>query len=307
MRYSVPHPIPYQGSKRRLATAILSFVPKGRFRRLIEPFAGSAAITLAAARTGLCDEYLIADVLPPLATLWTEIVEHPDVLCRAYRELWESQFTGDKNERYNQIRAEFNARHDPAKLLFLLARCVKNAVRFNPSGDFNQSADKRRTGTHPDTMEKEILAAHRALQGRCRVRCGDFRQVLEEAGTEDMVYLAPPYQGTSEGRDSRYFQSVSRAAIVDLLTDLNRREVQFILSYDGHCGDKVYGEPLPEHLNAHRVLLNVGRSSQATLNGRNADSVESVYLSQRLAVQGVPTEPVPLEHFAPQMPLLSLK
>ena len=46
-----PHPIPYQGSKRRLAAAILAHAPS--CARLIEPFAGSAAISLAAAARGL--------------------------------------------------------------------------------------------------------------------------------------------------------------------------------------------------------------------------------------------------------------
>ena len=38
-RWSVPHPIPYQGSKRGLAPIILAYFPS-HFRRLVEPFAG---------------------------------------------------------------------------------------------------------------------------------------------------------------------------------------------------------------------------------------------------------------------------
>jgi DNA adenine methylase len=214
---------------------------------MVEPFAGSAATTLAAASAKCCETFLISDALKPLAELWAEIIEQPTRLCDQYRDLWESQFKGDPIERYNEIRAAFNSDHDSAKLLFLLARCVKNAVRFNPSGQFNQSADKRRTGTHPNTMEREITAAHRLLRGRTRSLAGDFRTVLAEATPEDIVYLDPPYQVTSEGRDSRYFQSVSRQAIVELLEDLNRRHIQFVLSYDGHCGNRTYGEPLPAH------------------------------------------------------------
>ena len=44
----IPHPIPYQGSKRGIAEAILAYFPQ-HVTRLIEPFAGSAAVTLAAA------------------------------------------------------------------------------------------------------------------------------------------------------------------------------------------------------------------------------------------------------------------
>jgi DNA adenine methylase len=44
----VPQAFPYQGSKWNLAPAILRYFPDG-IGTLIEPFAGSAAITLAAA------------------------------------------------------------------------------------------------------------------------------------------------------------------------------------------------------------------------------------------------------------------
>ncbi|MBM3216625.1 hypothetical protein FJZ36_17140, partial [Candidatus Poribacteria bacterium] len=47
-RASVPHVIPYQGSKRRLADDILRYVPN-HVERLIEPFCGSAAVSLAVA------------------------------------------------------------------------------------------------------------------------------------------------------------------------------------------------------------------------------------------------------------------
>ncbi|MBA3849722.1 MAG: hypothetical protein C0502_06970 [Opitutus sp.] len=64
----IPHPIPYQGSKRNLAPCILPFFPHN-IRRLIEPFAGSAAITLAAAEKQLADSYVINDALPPALPL----------------------------------------------------------------------------------------------------------------------------------------------------------------------------------------------------------------------------------------------
>jgi DNA adenine methylase len=133
--------------------------------------------------------------------------------------------------------------------------------------------------------------------------CGDFRAVLRDAQPDDIVYMDPPYQGTSEGRDSRYFQGVPRQAIVEILEALNTKGVQYVLSYDGQCGPKAYGDPLPAHLNAQRVLLNTGRSSQATLNGVTAITLESIYLSPGLALPDAPNEPIRLEEFAVQMPL----
>jgi DNA adenine methylase len=304
MRFGAPHPIPYQGSKRLLAPAILSFIPRDRFNRLIEPFAGSAAITLAAAQKHMFEQYVIGDLLKPLTDIWQEIFRHPAKLSETYSALWYSQLKGDPTKRFNEIRAQFNQGQDPAKLLFLLARCVKNAVRFSTAGQFNQSPDRRRRGMRPDTMYQEIRAANRLLRGKCQVICGDFREVLRMARRDDLVYMDPPYQGISEGRDRRYIKGVQRNEMVEVLEDLNSRGIEYILSYDGHCGEKSYGEPLPDHLNAHRLLLEVGRSSQATLNGRDHVTVESVYLSPGLYSCATPAK-APLKAFSPQIALFS--
>ncbi|MGA2967497.1 MAG: DNA adenine methylase [Terriglobales bacterium] len=283
MRFGdIPHPIPYQGSKRQLAPLILSFIPAGKFERMFEPFVGSGAVTLAAARKKVCKKFVVSDKLEPLCGIWGQIVNNPKRLADEYSDLWERQFP-DSPAFFNRIRDEFNEDRSPAKLLFLLARCVKNAVRFNPSGQFNQSADKRRLGTKPKTMRAEIEAAHRLLLNKCEVRSGDYKTVLSMATPEDIVYMDPPYQGTSEGRDSRYFKGVPRDDLISMLKTLNRRGVQFVLSYDGACGDKTYGEVLPGGLRLKRVLVDAGRSSQATLNGKSARTVESLYLSARLA------------------------
>jgi DNA adenine methylase len=282
MRFSAPHPIPYQGSKRRLAQAILSYVPAGSFTRLVEPFAGSAAVTLAAAAQKRFSSYAIGDTLEPLIALWKAILVSPEEIALQYGALW-------RNERalpidaYYEVRAQFNQDHEPAKLLYLLARCVKNAVRFNPAGEFNQSPDKRRKGTHPDTMRQEILAANRVLKGKCRAVHCDFMQLFQNARQGDFFYLDPPYQGTSNGRDQRYFAGLSRSRLVEGLELLNRKEIPFILSYDGSCGQRSYGSPLPDRL-GKRILLDVGRSSQATLNGRKDVTVESLYVSHLLPV-----------------------
>lgn len=48
---NVPQPFQYQGSKRNLAPRILDYLPR-KMRRLVEPFAGSGALSLACAEGG---------------------------------------------------------------------------------------------------------------------------------------------------------------------------------------------------------------------------------------------------------------
>jgi len=92
----VRHPIPYQGSKRNLAAAILGYLPEP-FGTLIEPFAGSAALTLAAAARGAAARYVINDLNKPLVELWRTIIESPERLARQYESLWRAQHEDRRN------------------------------------------------------------------------------------------------------------------------------------------------------------------------------------------------------------------
>ncbi len=278
---AIPHPIPYQGSKRRIAAQILDHFPR-RVERLFDPCAGSGAVTLAAAKQGRASRYVMGEALVPLAGVWQRIVDGPEALAGHYAALW-SAAARDPRAHYDRVRAQFNADQDPAKLLYLLARCVKNAVRFNQSGEFNQSPDRRRRGVHPSKMRAELQAAHQLLAGQTVVRPGDLAELVEQATIRDLVYFDPPYQGTSGGRDRRYFTPLDLPRFIQVLERLRKRRIRFLVSFDGRTGDRSYGHLLPRELGLVRLELIAGRSSQATLHGRAAETVESLYLSPGLA------------------------
>jgi DNA adenine methylase len=294
---SVPHPIPYQGSKRALAPLILSHFPKDA-TRLIEPFAGSAAVALLAAQRRPVDQFVLNDVNAPLMHLWSSIINQPERLGAVYERLWQAQ-TGRERHFYDLVRTRFNKTQQPYYLLYLLARCVKASVRYNASGEFNQSPDNRRKGRQPRAMRQDIEAASRLLRHRTMVLSGDYRKVLAIATPNDIVYLDPPYQGVCATRDARYLNGVSVTDFVKTLEDLNKRNISYILSYDGRTGTKTFGQPLPASLQLTRIEVNAGRSSQATLLGRTDQTVESLYLSAALMKRNnLPVEilqPVPTQ------------
>ncbi|MBI5143295.1 MAG: DNA adenine methylase [Nitrospirae bacterium] len=280
MTYSIPHPIQYQGSKRNLASAILRYAPRD-MDRLIEPFAGSAAISIAAAASRLANTYLINDLNRPLIELLRLMVEKPLESAEHYRRIWNGQH-GNSIEHYYSVREEFNRTLDPNLFLYLLARCVKGSVRYNSDGLFNQSPDKRRHGTQPETMRANIFGVSSLLKGRAIFSSLDYRDVLEKAGVTDLVYMDPPYQGVCGERDSRYYSGISHDKFIAALERLNSRGISYIVSYDGRRGDKTFGEPLPVSLGLTRIELHAGRSSQATLLGRDELTYESLYLSSAL-------------------------
>lgn len=276
----LPHPLPYQGSKRNLADQILRYFPE-TFERLIEPFAGSAAITIASAYYFKANHFIINDINEPLTVLWNTLINEPKSIIKHYHDIWHGQL-GDEEKYYYQIREQFNETRKPEHLLFLLAKCVKAAVRYNANGDFNQSPDKRRLGRNPAMMRDDILRVSQLLKGKTEVLCTDYRNVLGLATANDFVYMDPPYQGTGINGGFNYAGNIEFDTFVVSLLDLNKRGVPFILSYDGRTGEKTFGNPLPEKLNLTKIEIAAGRSSQATLLNRREFTYEALYLSPAL-------------------------
>lgn len=277
---SIPHPIPYQGSKRQLAPIIARYFPKD-VRCLIEPFAGSAAVSLYASYHQFSQHFILNDINQPLIQLWEAIVQSPETLADRYEKLWYAQL-GRERTFYDAVRTRFNRTHHPYYFLYLLARCVKASVRYNSQGEFNQSPDNRRKGRHPHTMRQDILGASALLQTDITLTSMDYRETLNQATPDDLVYMDPPYQGVRDTSDPRYFQSIDTNDFVEVLTHLNTRHIPYIVSYDGRTGTKSFGQQLPESLGLHHIEIDAGRSSQATLLGRTDKTYESLYLSPAL-------------------------
>ncbi|MEE0851517.1 MAG: DNA adenine methylase [Christensenellales bacterium] len=284
MREKAPHLVQYQGSKRVLAPQILQYMPS-HFHRLIEPFAGMAAVSIAVAQGKLTDCFLINDLNAPLLNLLQAAVETPQELLSAYSALWQQQFDYGENhvQHYYAVRDQFNSGDtSPANMLYLLARCVKGAVRYGQAGNFNQSPDKRRHGTNPITLSANLFQISDLLKGKTAFCALDYHEILNMASPSDLVYMDPPYQGVTNCRDRRYLSGVTFQDFAEAVLQLNKRGIDFLISYDGICGEKSYGQDLPPELHCKKVLLNAGISTQATLLGQKATTLEALYISESL-------------------------
>lgn len=284
MNGTTPHIVQYQGSKRNLAPQILRYIPQ-KFNRLIEPFAGMAAITIAVSSQNRADRYLLNDLNKPLVNILEESITNPQRLIDNYTKVWCEQLTfeGGSVEHFYKVREDFNKGDQcAANMLYLLARCVKGSVRYSSSGMFNQSPDKRRMGTNPKNLARNVYMISSLLKGKTEFMSNDYREVTKNAKPGDIVYMDPPYQGVCTSRDCRYFSGIDFNEFVDCVEDLNRRGIDFIISYDGTCGDKQYGHDLPVELGLKKVMLNAGLSSQSLLLGKKETTREALYLSRNL-------------------------
>lgn len=295
MNVRVPHIAQYQGSKRILAPQILQYISQP-YKRLIEPFSGMAAISIAAAQKNKAESFLINDINTPLVEVLRTAITSPEHLHEEYTKVWEEQFsfTDGHLQHYYKVRDRFNqGEQTPANMLYLLARCVKGSVRYGKDGNFNQSPDKRRHGTKPSTIFNNITAVSHLLKGRASFSSLDYRQILIQARPGDLVYMDPPYQGVSNVRDNRYFSGVDYTDFVKAISDLDMRGIDYIISYDGVCGERKYGLDLPtSQLKCKRILLDAGLSTQATLLGKRQTTYEALYISNNIS--GIYNTPIQL-------------
>ncbi|MYG64032.1 MAG: DNA adenine methylase [Synechococcus sp. SB0669_bin_7] len=183
----MPHPVPYQGSKRKLAPIIGRYLPQG-ISTFYEPFAGSAAMTIYAAYHRRASRFVIGDSFEPIVRLLRAIVNEPEKTANQYKILWKGK-RDENNEYFNSIRDRCNKKQHHVDLLYLICRCVKNAIRFNKSGHFTQSVDKRRLGMRPDKMLSAILGVSSILQGRVEFRVGDWLETTADARPVNFLYM----------------------------------------------------------------------------------------------------------------------
>lgn len=283
----VPHLVQYQGSKRIIAPEIIRFFP-GKIERLVEPFSGTCAISILAAAENKCEQFWVNDINEPLIRMMKDCVNSPKKLADDYLSIWEGQFRADQNnvDYFYKVREEFNGgMKDSARMLFLLARVVKGSVRYNVRGELNQSCDKRRYGTKPQVIAENALGISELLKGKTCFSNKDYKEVLALTKPGDLVYMDPPYQGTSNkdhARDNRYIQGVDFEEFVEELAKLNDRGIDFIVSYDGMTGSRIIGKTLPQELELNHIYINAGFSAQATLNGKKEVTYESLYTSKRI-------------------------
>ena len=185
----IPHIVQYQGSKRKLASEILRHMPSS-FCSLTEPFAGVASVSIAAACEHRTDKFFLNDINMPLIDMLREAVEAPGRLLDEYSRLWSEQFSYEDRhtEHFYFVRDKFNrGEKSPANMLYLLARCVKGAVRYSADGKFNQSPDKRRHGTSPAKLKANIYILSELMKNKAVFSSCDYNEIEIQTLRTDLV------------------------------------------------------------------------------------------------------------------------
>ncbi|MDQ0190325.1 Dam family site-specific DNA-(adenine-N6)-methyltransferase [Alicyclobacillus cycloheptanicus] len=175
----------WAGNKYRILHRIQQLLPRGQ--RLIEPFAGSAAVFL----NTTFPQYVLNDANADLMNVYQTLKQYGRVYIQACQSLFKPEH--NVAEVYYAYREEFNSTSDSfrkAVLFVYLNRHGYNGLcRYNKDGRFNVPFGRYRNPYFP---LEEMLAFHRKAQF-ADLRCEDFETVMLQARPGDVVYCDPPY------------------------------------------------------------------------------------------------------------------
>jgi DNA adenine methylase len=175
----------WAGNKNRVKHHIVPRLPKGR--RLVEPFAGSCAISLASD----FESYLIADTNADLIDMYQFI----KIDANAVIEEAEKLFVPSNNEAeaFYRLRLEFNeavtSLRKSALFIYLNRHCFNGLCRYNASGGFNVPFGKY---SGPSCPSADILRFAEFAK-RCEFHHQSFQDTFSMTVSGDVIYCDPPY------------------------------------------------------------------------------------------------------------------
>lgn len=91
---------------------------------------GSILATVAPARG------VGSDSFAPLIEIWNMVRSAPDTVKGWYEQRWRYAMSGDTRERYEEIKAAYNASANGADFLYLTRACYGGVIRFRKADGY---------------------------------------------------------------------------------------------------------------------------------------------------------------------------
>lgn len=255
----------WAGGKYRLVERIQAKLPPGK--RLLEPFAGSCALSL---NTDY-EAYWLNDINLDLINLYQTIQREG----REFIEYCRTFFADSNNnsERFYELRKEFNSTSDPrlkAALFIYLNRHGYNGLcRYNSGGEFNVPFGRYRKPYFP---EKELLYFQEKFK-KAQFSAVDFEAMMLQAKPGDVIYCDPPYVPLNETSNftaysSGGFDQAAQIRLARVASRLAKQGIQTVIS--NHYNEFIiatYREARIERFPVQRFI---------SCDGDHRDSVEEV-------------------------------
>lgn len=177
----------WAGGKSKLVPFISMHLPQKPQKRLIEPFAGSAALSLSIE----FESYLINDVNSDLIGLYRTLRDEGEAFIKYAQSFFVDANNDEKlfyalRDRFNNSRETFER---AALFVYLNRHAFNGLCRYNSKGEFNVPFGRYKSPYFP----KDEMRAFIAKSRRMEFMQGDFQAVMALAKEEDVIYCDPPY------------------------------------------------------------------------------------------------------------------
>ena len=263
------------GNKYNVAEEITSYFP-AEMRAFYDVFVGGGSILATVAP----DRGVGSDAFAPLIEIWSMVRSDPAVVKGWYEQRWQYAASGDKRERYEEIKASYNARSNGADFLYLARACYGGVIRFRKHDGYMSTPVGIHRPIEPGNFAKRVDEWHLRVQGTEFIRA-DYADVMERCVAGDMVYCDPPYT-----HSQAILYGAQDFSIVQLFESIERckeRGVRVALSIDGtkKSGKKNCHIPIPEGLFERQILVKTGRSMLRRFQ-MDGQTLESEVVADRL-------------------------
>ncbi len=190
----------WAGGKRQFLNAITSRLPpRDEYNNYFELFCGGGAVFFALEPSN----GYINDINEPLVHFYRNFRDNPNLIIKQNKELDDqldnNNTIDEKKEFYYTRRREFNELHNgncsdnlrqASLFLFLNRTCFNGLYRTNSDGDFN--VPMKKGPIYTTSIENKLRKGCSVLQNTT-ITSGDFLDVEENIGENDLVFLDPPY------------------------------------------------------------------------------------------------------------------
>lgn len=225
---SVPQlsPFRYPGGKTWLIPSIRAWLLHTKPKRLFEPFAGGAIVSLTAAAENLADEVVFCELDDGVAAVWETILSD------------DCQWLIDRILKFDlvekTVREELAATASDTKtraFQTILRNRVQRGGIMAPGAGFVKAGENGRglrSRWYPETLAKRLLAIHRQRERLHFIHGNAFTNFRRYGNAQSSaMYIDPPYVKAARRLYSCW--SVDHQAIFKLCRDL-RGDV--LMSYD---------------------------------------------------------------------------
>ncbi len=217
----------WAGNKYRIIDHVRKALPKGK--RLIEPFAGSAAVFL---NTDY-EQYIINDNNPDLINLYNILKKDGAEFIKKCRYYFSPRYNNE--EQYYRLRKKFNDSKDIYKrailFVYLNRHGYNGLCRYNLKGGYNVPFGRYKSPYFP---EKEMLIFHKKSTNAEFV-LSSFEDIIQSAKSGDVIYCDPPYVPLSSSANFTSYSTGSfnkdkQQQLADLAHETSNKGIPILIS-----------------------------------------------------------------------------